>query len=263
MEMASSIGSLDELRESGLDLERLPGNTAKIRLALDLAQPLRGRPRMRVLDVGCAGPQPLNLWEPLLPFSDRLDLVGVDVAGLDRVARRAGELGLALDLVEASAVDLSPVQGTFDAVVSTQVLEHIPDWRSAVREMARVVAPGGALYITCDSGEVGRGLAVSARLVGKRLLARAPGLARTTGLSGEWEAGPLLADLVAEAEAAGLEVQRAARYCLRDAKAAQGPAKGRSRALWLAFEETLAAESGPALDPQLWGILYLRAARPS
>lgn len=255
--------SLDELSESGLDLERLPGNTAKIRLALDLARELRRRPRMRVLDVGCAGPQPLNLWEPLLPFSDRLELVGVDVAGLDRVERRAGELGLDVELVEASAVDLSPVQGPFDAVVSTQVLEHIPDWRAAVREFARVVAPGGALYVTCDSAEVGRGSAARARLAGKRLLARAPGLARATGLSGEWEAGPPLAGLVAEAEAAGLEVQRAGRYCLRDAKAAQGPAQGRSRALWLAFEEALAAESGSALDPQLWGILYVRAVRPS
>lgn len=261
METYLSITALDELRESGLDLERLPGNTAKIRLELDLAAALRERGRLRVLDVGCAGPQPLNLWEALLPFADRLELVGVDVAGLDRARQRASELGLEIRLVEASAVALAPAAGPFDAVVSTQVLEHVRDWRAAVRELARVVAPGGALYVTCDSGDVGRDPVQRGRLGVKRLLSRAPDAARRVGLSGEWELGPPLADLVAETKSAGLSVERAARYCLRDAKAAQGPARGGSRRLWLAFEEALAAESGDALDPALWGILYVRARR--
>lgn len=35
--------------------------------------------------------------------------------------------------------------GTFDAVLSFDVLEHVPDYRSALKEMARVLRPGGTL----------------------------------------------------------------------------------------------------------------------
>ena len=42
------------------------------------AAQLREHGRLRVLDVGCAGPQPLELWEPFRPYFDRLELVGVD-----------------------------------------------------------------------------------------------------------------------------------------------------------------------------------------
>ena len=37
---------------------------------------------------------------------------------------------------------------TFDAVICTEVIEHIPDDRAAVRELARVLKPGGTLLAT-------------------------------------------------------------------------------------------------------------------
>ncbi|TKR30780.1 methyltransferase domain-containing protein [Luteimonas gilva] len=37
---------------------------------------------------------------------------------------------------------------TMDGVVSLDVLEHVPDYRAALREFARVLRPGGALALT-------------------------------------------------------------------------------------------------------------------
>lgn len=44
---------------------------------------------------------------------------------------------------DVTALTFAP--GTFDAVLSFDVLEHVPDYRAALREMARVLRPGGSL----------------------------------------------------------------------------------------------------------------------
>lgn len=255
------LSVLDEFAGSGLDLAPLPGNSAKLRLILDLAVQLHDAERLRVLDVGCAGSNPLNLWAPFAPMFDRIDLTGVDIDGLDRVESRAAELGLDVTLLEADVLALrSSVDGEFDAVVSTQVLEHVPQWRDAVDELAAVTRRGGVVYITCDSGELRRSARERMRLVGKRVYARLP--LRVGPFSGQWERGLGLDDLGAAAGASGLEVERLERHGLHDVKLAQRYAGGESRLLWHAFEESLRREAVGELDPGLFGILYLRARRP-
>lgn len=262
---------LREFAESGLALDRLSGNSAKLRLSLDLAARLREEGRLRVLDVGCAGPDPLNLWEPFVSFREGLVVVGVDIEGLDRVRSRARELDFPIEVRQGSALALGEAvdKASFDAVVSTQVLEHLRDWRAGLREMVGALKPGGVLYLTCDSGELARSAAERARLAGKRVYAVAaeqiPALARVGAsvVSGEWERGPRFAELREAAERAGLEVERLDRYCLHDVKAAQRQAGSSTRQLWLALEEALRREAGEAVDPRLYGILYLRARRPA
>jgi len=39
-------------------------------------------------------------------------------------------------------------EGTFDTVISCETIEHVPDPRGALRELARVLKPGGRLYLT-------------------------------------------------------------------------------------------------------------------
>ena len=50
--------------------------------------------------------------------------------------------------VVGSATDIPFPENSFDTVVSTEVLEHVPDPAKAIREMFRVVRPGGYVILT-------------------------------------------------------------------------------------------------------------------
>jgi SAM-dependent methyltransferase len=90
-----------------------------------------------VLDVGC-GPKP---YYPF--FAERAsEYVGVDV-----VPHPAADL---VGPVEALPVD----DGSFDIVLCTQVLEHCDDPAQAVRELRRVVAPGGRVLASTHGVQV-------------------------------------------------------------------------------------------------------------
>jgi ubiquinone/menaquinone biosynthesis C-methylase UbiE len=77
------------------------------------------------------------------------DLTAVDVSPrmLAVARKRAADLGLSAHLLEGTAEDLDFADGTFDTVICTLALCSIPDDRTAVTEMIRVVRPGGRLVL--------------------------------------------------------------------------------------------------------------------
>jgi SAM-dependent methyltransferase len=63
----------------------------------------------------------------------------------------AGELSpenLHVAAVQGDALAIPFPDGTFDRVICSEVLEHIPDDLGAMRELARVLRPGGTMAIT-------------------------------------------------------------------------------------------------------------------
>ena len=50
--------------------------------------------------------------------------------------------------VQGDALALPFADGTFDRVIASEVLEHIPNDVGAMRELARVLKPGGAMAVT-------------------------------------------------------------------------------------------------------------------
>jgi SAM-dependent methyltransferase len=94
-----------------------------------------GRPR--VLDVGCGV-------KPYFPFFEPFaaEYVGVDIGG-----NPAAEL-------EGAVEDLPVADGSFDVVLCTQVLEHCADPAQAVRELHRVLAPGGRVLASTHGVQV-------------------------------------------------------------------------------------------------------------
>ena len=71
-------------------------------------------------------------------------LVPMDIA--PRLVRRLHERFPAA--MVASATDLPFATGSVDFVVSSECIEHTRDPRKAVREMLRVLRPGGVLFLT-------------------------------------------------------------------------------------------------------------------
>ena len=227
----------------GPHVQRTPGNAAKIRLVLDLRAALPEEGRLRVLDVGCGGRHfPLNLWEPLLPVADRLDVTGIDLAFLEETRARAADLGFPIDIQRGSVLEVEQQFGTdaFDVVATTQVLEHIREWRKALRGIAAVLRPGGLLLLTCDNGDLVRPAGQRVRLAGKRAYARlaerVPSVTRVGRrfVSGDWERAQRLEELRRGAHDAGLEVERIAYYGLgtrrtRGAVLGRGCSHSRSR----------------------------------
>ncbi len=85
-----------------------------------------------------------------LPFYDAgVSLVGVDLSPemLQIARRRADDVGRDVDLREGDAHDLDFEDASFDSVVSTFSLCNIPDIDQALREMHRVLRPGGRLIL--------------------------------------------------------------------------------------------------------------------
>jgi SAM-dependent methyltransferase len=120
------------------------------RLEEELILGLVGLPAgMRILDAGCG--------DGLL--ASALARAGAIVTGVDRDPHmltvgqaRAEHAGLHLELVEGDLRALPFADAAFDVVIAVTALCFVADAERAVREMARVLRPGGRVVI----GELGR-----------------------------------------------------------------------------------------------------------
>lgn len=95
---------------------------------------------LRVLDVGCG--QGIDVY--------RYALAGAQATGIDLTPRHVelarahvAAMGLEAEIVEGDAEELPFVDASFDRVSSNGVLHHTPDMSAALREIRRVLVPGG------------------------------------------------------------------------------------------------------------------------
>lgn len=133
------VNLLDATRARLLELARK--SPAQFFAPLDL------RPGLNVLDVGCGTGGFLSLLAPLIsPGKAR----GVDLSEtmIAEACRRSGENPGNVSFCVGSVLELPFEARSFDRVLATQLLLHVPDVGKALSEMTRVVARSGTICIT-------------------------------------------------------------------------------------------------------------------
>jgi SAM-dependent methyltransferase len=113
-----------------------------------LKEALDPKPGERILEVGPGtGYYTLDVAEWVKPDGE-VDILDLQQEMLDHTLRRAGERGLAnVTPTQSDATSMPYEDGTFDAAYLVTVLGEIPDQDSAIRELARVLKPGGSLVV--------------------------------------------------------------------------------------------------------------------
>jgi len=104
------------------------------------------RPDARVLDCGI-GSGSLSLALASIT-TDSPDYHGIDTSGamLSAADAELRRVGIVAQLRQSDVCAIPYLDGTFDVVMAAYVLEHLPEPQVALREMVRVLKPGGVMF---------------------------------------------------------------------------------------------------------------------
>ena len=154
-------------QKQGVDLElNSPWHALAIKY-LGSSRDIDGR---KVLEIGC-GRGEFACWLSSLPRPPR-EVVAADFscAALEKGQAVAKERGLRNISWEKADIQALPFANNhFDTVISCETIEHVPNPRLAIRELARVLKPGGRLILTTPNYFGSFGLyRIYLRCVGRR-----------------------------------------------------------------------------------------------
>lgn len=105
----------------------------------------RAHPILDVADIGCGAGILSQAWAEL---GHRVHGLDVNAPLIELARQRAAERGLNIEFQVGSAVDLPWDHDSMDVCLVPELLEHVAPWAACLDEFARVLRPGGVLYIS-------------------------------------------------------------------------------------------------------------------
>src|SRR6476620_3600854 len=110
-------------------------------------------PATTVIDVGCGAGR--HAFEAYRRGADvvAFDQDAAELRSVDTILRAMAETGEApqaasAKVVRGDALNLPYADGTFDVVIASEILEHVPADDAAIAELIRVLKVGGTLAVT-------------------------------------------------------------------------------------------------------------------
>ena len=134
--------ALDDSISALLERELDPAFAARAALILRHLQPAASG---SMLDVGCGRGFYIKAIRALYP---QANVVGVDFSAEHLAAAQAQSPAAAAELARADACALPFLSGSFEAVICSEVLEHIEDDAAGLAEIHRVLADDGLLLLS-------------------------------------------------------------------------------------------------------------------
>lgn len=107
-----------------------------------------GKPLQRVLqvaDIGCGAGAQSMIWAEAGHSVHALD---INEPLLELGRSRAEKSGHHIDFRVGSATKLPWADASMDVCIALELIEHVADWKSCLKEFVRVLRPGGVLFLT-------------------------------------------------------------------------------------------------------------------
>jgi 2-polyprenyl-3-methyl-5-hydroxy-6-metoxy-1,4-benzoquinol methylase len=119
----------------------------RFRATRDTVLRIMGRPdrALDVADIGCGAGMQSMVWAEAGHSVHALD-INEPLIQLGR--DRAAKAGRVIDFRVGTATELPWANESVDVCIALELIEHVADWEGCLREFARVVRPGGVLFLT-------------------------------------------------------------------------------------------------------------------
>jgi ubiquinone/menaquinone biosynthesis C-methylase UbiE len=128
--------------DSSTNYYRHAGPDMRLKLMLSIIAKLNPK---KILEIGCADGHVMEALKRTLTRNPEPEFFGLDISEVSLQRSRDKGFGNA---VKSLAENLPFAKNSFDLVIASQVLEHIPDLEGAIDQAFSVLRPGGHCMIT-------------------------------------------------------------------------------------------------------------------
>jgi len=97
-----------------------------------------------ILEIGCGNGTGTKLIKKYF-FPKEIQAIDLDYRMVDLAKKKCNDSSISFQV--ASATKLPYKNSQFDAVIEFGIIHHIPNWRDCLKELKRVIKPGGELIM--------------------------------------------------------------------------------------------------------------------